>query len=157
MPEKRFASIPLDELNGRGLHADSTPIPPLVLVVDDEPIIADTLALILKREGFAAFAAYGAEGALEIASVATPDLLLSDVVMPGMNGIELAIEIRKEVPDCRVVLLSGQALTMSLLVEYPDLAEQFTLLAKPIYPGELIRELSRLGLSNFPEPEPALA
>jgi DNA-binding NtrC family response regulator len=122
--------------------------------VDDEPIIADTLALILKREGFAVFAAYGPERALEIASVAPPNVLLSDVVMPGMDGIELAMEMCKQVPDCRVLLLSGQAATMDLLAMYPDVTKRFTILAKPIYPSDLVLEISRLGVANFLEPMP---
>lgn len=157
MPDTRFASVPFAEISALGLVADSAPPPPLVLIVDDEPIIADSLALILKKEGFAAFAAYDAETALQIASVIPPDLLLTDVVMPEMNGIELAMEICSQVPDCRVVLLSGQAATMDLLERYPQATERFTLLAKPVFPRELLRRLSQLGLSSLPEPLPVLA
>jgi CheY-like chemotaxis protein len=155
--ETRFASVPIDELISQGVVPDCASPPPLLLVVDDEPVIADTLSLILERQGFAVFAAYGPQSALEIAAVTPPDILLSDVVMPGMNGIELAMEICKQAPDCGVVLLSGQAATMDLLEKYPEVTGRFTILAKPIHPRELMHELSRLGLSNLPAPVPISA
>ena len=153
MPETRFASVALDELNDLGLIADAGPLRPLVLVVDDEEVIADTLVLILKKEGFAAIPAYGGANALEIAAVAPPNLLLTDVVMPDMNGIELAIEICRQVPDCEVLLLSGQAATTDLLAKYPETKDSFTVLTKPIHPRELMVEVSRLLPTSADWPE----
>ncbi len=141
----KFAAVPLSELAQRGLVPDPIP-PPLLLVVDDEPMIADTLAVILQKAGFAATAAYDAAAALEIAEVTPPDLLLSDVMMPGMNGIELAIEIEKTVPDCKILLISGQASTTDLLAKAGHAAEQFKILAKPIHPRDLLAELAKLGV-----------
>jgi CheY-like chemotaxis protein len=69
---------------------------PFILVVDDEKRIADTLALILDSEGYSAEAAYEGASALEICRRKVPDLILSDAVMPGMNGIELAIAVRQQ-------------------------------------------------------------
>ena len=63
----------------------------IVMVVDDEPLVADTLAMILTHAGYQAVRAYDARTALEIASVRPPDLLISDVAMPEMNGVELAL------------------------------------------------------------------
>jgi len=68
---------------------------PLVLVVDDERLIADTMTEILRRCGFHAVCAYEGKSALELARHNAPDFVLTDVVMPVMNGVELAIEIRK--------------------------------------------------------------
>jgi CheY-like chemotaxis protein len=74
---------------------------PLVLVVDDEPVIADTIAQILEKRGYAAIAAYDGEDAIQAALLNPPQLVISDVMMPGMNGIELGISIRRIFPDCK--------------------------------------------------------
>lgn len=104
--------------------------------------------------GFAALAANDAEDALEIVRLTPPDLLLSDVVMPGMNGIELAQEVSKLVPDCRILLFSGQAATVDFLVGLHGGGEQFKILAKPLHPRELLAELSRLLTQPLPERAP---
>src|ERR1700728_1755951 len=88
---------------------------PAILIVDDERVIADTLAIILSRSGFATFTAYNGSSALELAEIVQPRLLISDVVMPGMTGVELAITLGELVPDCKVLLFSGQAATADLL------------------------------------------
>lgn len=116
---------------------------PVVLVVDDEQVIADTLAVILSRNGFASMAAYSAEEALELASVVPPEVLVSDVVMPGMNGIELAITMEGKVPDCKVLLFSGQASTLDLMVEAREKGHNFLALTKPVHPTTLIECITR--------------
>ncbi len=115
---------------------------PLVLVVDDETLIADSLAAILRQSGFAAMAAYDGLSALEIARVVPPDLLLSDVAMPGMSGIDLAIAISQATPGCKVILFSGQAATVDLLSTARDAGYDFTTLAKPLHPTELLARIS---------------
>ena len=109
-----------------------------VFVVDDERVIALTLATILNQSGFIARAFFGPMEALSAARTDAPDLLISDVVMPGLSGIELAIEIRSFCPDCRVLLFSGQAATADLLTTARDEGHDFTLLAKPIHPTDLL-------------------
>ena len=84
---------------------------PSVLIVDDESVIADTLTEILNRSGYAAIAAYDGESAMETALLKPPVMLITDVVLPGMNGIELAITIKRIFPDCKTLLFSGQAST----------------------------------------------
>src|ERR1039457_7335111 len=86
-----------------------------VIVVDDERVIADTLATILNRAGFNASAVYTGAQAVELARTEKPDLIISDVIMPDMNGIEAAIHIREFLPACKVLLFSGQAATADLL------------------------------------------
>src|SRR5579863_9168956 len=82
---------------------------PLVLVVDDERLIADTMTEILNRCGFQAVCAYDGSTALELAIEVHPDFVVTDVVMPNMNGVQLAIAIRKSLPSTEILLLSGQA------------------------------------------------
>lgn len=115
---------------------------PLVLVVDDEPLVADTLAAILSRAGFDTAAAYGASAALELARGVQPAFLISDIYMPGMNGIELAMTLMKSSPACRVLLFSGHA-TREDLKEARAAGYDFPLLTKPVHPAEIIEHLCR--------------
>ena len=84
----------------------------VVFVVDDEVVIAKTLAIILRNEGFDAIAFHSPEQALERAKETAPDLLISDVAMPGMTGIELAIQMKSRFPQCKILLFSGQSPTI---------------------------------------------
>lgn len=112
-----------------------------VLVVDDEQIIADSVARILRRFDFEAQSVYGGAAALEALARGCPDILLSDVLMPQMNGIELAIAVHEKCPRTRVMLFSGQAATADLLKRAGDLGHQFELLPKPLHPEQLLRAL----------------
>ncbi len=90
-------------------------VKPKVLVADDERVIADTLAIILNQSGFEATAVYNGEKAVEAARIIKPDMLISDVIMTDMNGIDAAITIRSILPSCKILLFSGQAATADLL------------------------------------------
>lgn len=80
---------------------------PPVFVVDDEDVIASTLAMILRSQGgFEARAFAMPLDALEAAQLYAPDLLISDVVMPALSGIDLTIQVREHCPDCKVLLIS---------------------------------------------------
>lgn len=122
-------------------HAIADDVRPRVLVADDERIIADTLGMILNHNGFEAVTVYGGQKAVETARVFHPDVFLADVVMPGMSGIEAAIQISSINPQCRVVLLSGQAATADLLREARVRGHEFEILLKPVHPAKLIDRL----------------
>jgi CheY-like chemotaxis protein len=115
-----------------------------ILVVDDEKRIADTLALILESKGYVSEAAYDAVTALEVCRARIPNLLISDVVMPGMNGIELGIAIRRDFPSCKVLLFSGQAATAEMLEDASADGHHFELLAKPVHPVDLLEKVEQL-------------
>lgn len=114
---------------------------PKALVVDDERVIADTLAIILNQAGFDASAIYTGGGAVESARKNRPDLVISDVFMPDMNGVEAAIQIRKMLPACKILLFSGKAETADLLEEARSRGYQFDLLAKPVHPQDLLAKI----------------
>jgi len=116
-----------------------------VLVVDDERLLADTTAAILRRAGFYTKAAYDGFGALEMAASFHPDYLLTDIMMPIMNGVELAIAITKMFPAAKILLFSGQAGISDILEEGKAKGFDFPLLAKPIHPSKLIEGLRNLG------------
>jgi CheY-like chemotaxis protein len=112
-----------------------------IFVVDDEPIIASTLSLILCGNGFDAIAFTKPVEALEAVLSAPPDLVISDVYMPGLSGIELAIRVRAHYPECRVILFSGQMGTADLLSEARERGHHFEIIAKPVHPKELLRRI----------------
>jgi len=143
----RIEKIPISELTDKGVLPDTTPLRPVVLVVDDEPIIADTIVAILNIKGFAASAAYDGETALEMALLIPPAMLITDVAMPGMSGIELAIDVTKAIPDCRILLFSGQEVTHDLLRDAKADGYEFLLLPKPVHPKELLAEISNAGVN----------
>jgi len=112
-----------------------------VLIVDDEEMIADTLARILNASGFEARAAFSGEQAIPSASEFEPDILLTDVIMRGMSGIDAGIAVSKILPLCRIILFSGQAATADLQVRAKAQGYSFELIAKPIHPQELLKVL----------------
>jgi CheY-like chemotaxis protein len=130
--------VPIDSVP----PADKSEYKPLVLVVDDESAIADTLTEILSRSGYAAMAAYDGPSALETALLAPPEVLITDVILGGMTGVELAITMRRIYPDCKVILFSGQACTADLLTAAGRQGHTFTLLSKPVHPRELLAHVS---------------
>jgi len=109
-----------------------------VFVVDDEPVIARTLATILTRFGFAVEFFTAPEEALKVARELRPQLLISDVTMPGLSGVELAILFRAIVPACQILLISGQASTEDLLKTARARGYNFKLLHKPVHPRDLL-------------------
>ena len=109
-----------------------------ILVVDDESVIAETVVEILKQEGFEAMAASSGSSAIELARTWSPDIVLSDVIMPRVDGIEMGIKIREIVPSCKIILFSGQAATVDLLEKAREQGHRFEILAKPIRPDQLV-------------------
>jgi CheY-like chemotaxis protein len=122
---------------------ETQPPKPRVLVVDDERLIADTCAEILAEAGFSAKVAYDGWAALEIAADFQPDYLLTDVLMPRMNGVELAISVSKMLPAIRILLFSGQAGISDILFEGHEQGYEFELVAKPLHPTKLIERLKK--------------
>ncbi len=112
-----------------------------ILVADDERVIADTLAMILNQSGFQARAVYSGESALELAPTFKPDMLISDVIMADLNGIDAAIRIRTLLPEIKILLFSGQAATADLLEKARKQGYEFEILAKPVHPQDLLNKL----------------
>jgi CheY-like chemotaxis protein len=111
-------------------------------VVDDERVVADTLAMILSNNGFNATSAYSGESAVAIARESSPQFLVCDIVLiNGMNGIQAAIQIGALCPDCRIILISGIAESGDLLDEAVAEGHEFEVLGKPFHPTELIDRL----------------
>lgn len=117
---------------------------PRIFVVDDEQVIAFTLAAILKMHGYSATFFTSPVEALAAAQSDTPDLLISDVAMPALSGIDLAIQMTAKHPACKILLLSAHAATQDLLENTRNQGYDFRLLLKPVHPTELLYEIGTI-------------
>jgi DNA-binding response OmpR family regulator len=117
-------------------------------VVDDEEVIASTLALILQSSGFDAVAFTQPLKALAAAETRCPDFLITDVMMPVLNGVDLAVQFKAIYPQCRVLLFSGAISTGHLLDDARVQGHEFHILAKPVHPSELLNKLKQMGLDS---------
>ncbi len=132
--------LPLHEAPSADLETSSQREPALILIVDDEPLIADTLTAIVARMGYRTLRAYSGKRALQLALLAHPDLLITDVFMPDLDGPSLAVCIVTRLPRCRVLLVSGHA-TREQLAAAREAGHDFTLLQKPVPPAEMLHHI----------------
>lgn len=114
---------------------------PVIHVVDDERVIADTLAIVLKTNGFDATAVYRGLDAIELARKSPPDALVCDIMLGGTNGIEIATQVRELYTDCRIILISGAGESAELLEKARATGQEFEVFAKPFHPTTLIDRL----------------
>jgi CheY-like chemotaxis protein len=121
-----------------------------VLVVDNERMIADTLALILRQNGFDAAVAYSGEEAVQKALIVRPAVVLTDIIMGEMNGLEAAILVSDALPDCKILLFSGQPATADLLLQAKRNGHSFEVLAKPVHPTVILEQIHALVESALP-------
>ena len=120
-----------------------------VFVVDDERNIASSLTAILQISGYDARCFVNPLEALEAAQTTEPDLLISDVVMPELSGIDLAVRLKERCPSCKVLLFSGQAGIADLLEAARERGQGFRLLSKPIHPTDLLARIkNEIGLAS---------
>jgi YesN/AraC family two-component response regulator len=109
-----------------------------VLIVDDEQVVADSLALICVGKGHAVRAAYSAEEAIEPCRWFHPHAVVSDVRMPGMSGVDLAIHLNQAEPECRVLLVSGYETSFAIAEGSIQRGCFHAILPKPIRPSEVL-------------------
>jgi DNA-binding NtrC family response regulator len=113
-----------------------------VFVVDDHDVISSSLAMILQfLGGFHATSFTDPRDALLASETDPPDLLITDVVMPHLSGIDLAIQVLEHARNCKVLLFSGQSATASLLKSAQARGYDFELLAKPVHPADLLSRI----------------
>jgi DNA-binding NtrC family response regulator len=129
--------------------------PQTIFVVDDESTIAQTLATILRKEGFRARSFSDPNTALDVAKADAPDLLITDITMPTMTGVELSKQMRRVCPRCRVLLFSGIATLGELVATVRTTGSHFDLLlSKPIHPKDLLDKVEQvLTLTMFSPPK----
>jgi DNA-binding NtrC family response regulator len=105
-----------------------------ILIVDDDPAIAESLSAVFTHSGYDVRSAVSAEQAIETVAAWEPDLAILDVMLPQMNGLELAVVLRDNHPHCRLLLFSGHADTPTLAEEAARKGNFFEILAKPVHP-----------------------
>jgi len=127
-------TIPLSEVPRAHLYK--------ILVVDDDARIANTTAAVLGSAGYECRAVHSAAAAIELVSEFVPDLVMSDVMMPDVNGVQVCMRIREQLPYCAILLFSGDVYQARLLMEQAEV--NFTLLPKPIAPADLFRQIELL-------------
>jgi DNA-binding response OmpR family regulator len=126
---------------------------PNVFIVDDEHVIASTLAAILKLHGYSSTSFTSPLEALAAAQSRAPDLLITDVAMPHLSGVDLAIQIKAECPECKILLFSGQASTRDLLEDARRRGHDFQLLQKPVHPAAMLARIKALAEEkDLPDP-----
>jgi DNA-binding NtrC family response regulator len=109
-----------------------------VLIVDDERMVTDTLVKIFEGAGYEACGVYSAEDARMILPTWSPHLAVIDVQLLKMNGIDLAILMKAEYPDCRLMLFSGQIQTADLLQAAAQAGHNFEIMVKPVHPSRFL-------------------
>ena len=116
-----------------------------VLIVDDDIMVADTLRMVFSKNGYDSRTSYSANEGLACAREFRPDLLLCDVQMPGRDGLSLVSEIVDELPDCRILFLTGFYAGLDSIKRYSrSLARPIGVLIKPCLPTELLREANAI-------------
>ena len=113
------------------------------MIVDDERMIADTLSVYFRCAGYEAYAAYNGRLGLDAARTLAPKLVLSDVEMPEMDGVSMAMQIRKSQPEVKVLLFSAQTGAANLLRPAEKEGFHFELMQKPMHPDEIVRRVAQ--------------
>ena len=126
-----FPIVPLGEIPASGSLVDKSKFRPVVLVVDKEPAVADSLVATLHRSGYAAIAAYDGKDALETALLVPPEVVIADVELPELDGVALAIALKSVIPDCKILLLSEKEAAPDLPASASRGAHEFEVLKKP--------------------------
>jgi len=116
-----------------------------ILVVDDEPLVAQTLTLVFRHNGFDAAMAYNADQALALLRDAPPDLVLCDIDMPGRDGVALMSDLTRELPECPILVLTGFYSGLGRVREFTStLRQQVSIVVKPCQPVDLLRYAGEL-------------
>ncbi len=112
-----------------------------VLVVDDDHLVADSLALIIRGRGFESRAVYSGEDAADAALTWRPDAVIADVIMGKLDGVALATYLAQVLPSCKVLLISGNLDAAEMMNELKEPGHAFPLLAKPVHPDHIFEFL----------------
>jgi DNA-binding NtrC family response regulator len=115
--------------------------PPSVLVVDDESGILESLNILLRTEGFEPHLAHGGRKGLEMLGEMSPEIVLTDIRMPSVSGVEILAAARLRDPDVPVILMTAQATLQSAMQAVNEGA--FYYIQKPFRNDELVAILKR--------------
>ena len=155
--EMHYPTVSLAEVprNGPANGADGDR--PVVLVFDEDPMIVYTLSMILAQRGFVALSANDRIEALEVAALIPPDVLIGGVRMPELNGLFLAIDIHRAIPDCEIILCLGPSVDVEQVRQAQHGGNDFVMLSKPVDPNDLLACVSRRVAMRDARPQPMTA
>jgi CheY-like chemotaxis protein len=117
---------------------------PKILIIDDDQLVRNTIARILKRKGYELVLADDGRRGLELFQSERPDLVITDIIMPGKEGIETIREMRQINPDAKIIAISGGGRVGN--VDFLTMAAKFgarEIVAKPFEPAELTDTVAR--------------
>ncbi len=136
----RFEVVPLVEVpRGDLMHSEGRGRG-VILVVHDEAVVAECMATLLRREGFAARTAYDGRSALEMALALSPEMLVSDVGIRGIDGVQLAMLVVQAIPGCKVLLFSSCETNGGVMNARAE-GYDFSTLAKPVHPAVAMEQV----------------
>jgi DNA-binding response OmpR family regulator len=147
---RKLQTVPLYDVPVEGPFESRDVQRPIILIVDDEVNVADTLSLIMAKNGFAVFTAYDPESAIEMANLVPPDVLLSEIVFARTTGLNLARAVRSIAPACKILFLTRSGAAAGLLLdEAREIGLDFLEMTKPLAPIELLAQTWRnLGMEQ---------
>jgi len=115
-----------------------------ILVVDDDPSTAITLKNILARQGHAVSTAPSGEEAIRMAQQQPPEIALIDMKLPGINGLEAYLAMKKDHPGMTAVMMTGYRQEMTTMLETALNADAYTVMYKPLEMGALLKIMNEL-------------
>ena len=130
------------------------PMKPRVLVVDDDPALAEMLTIVLRGEGFDTAVVGDGARVLPVVRELRPDLVLLDLMLPGMNGIDVCKAIRAE-SGLPIVMLTAKSDTIDVVLGLESGADDYVV--KPFKPKELVARVRARLRRTEPEPAERLA
>jgi CheY-like chemotaxis protein len=117
----------------------------LVLIVDDEPMVAQTLGLIFRKSGYRTEVVHTADEAISFARKTPPNLVLCDIEMPLRDGLELMSDLGQELPECPILVLTGSYRSLSKVRDAADtMNQEVSVLVKPCQPLDVLATASHL-------------
>jgi CheY-like chemotaxis protein len=121
---------------------------PVLMVLDDDDAVRQTWTIIFRQQGYDVVPADRGEAAIDAARDRAPDLLLADIRLPDMTGIEASRRVKELAPACHVLLISGDSDSGEAIEEARAKGATFEVLPKPISPPDLIKRIAELLRKN---------
>lgn len=112
------------------------------MVLDDDAAVRQTWTIIFRHQGYEVISVETGQQAIDAASNRAPDILLADIRLPDMTGIEAAKRVQQQAPECQVLLISGDGESSEALEAARAAGTAFEVLPKPIAPPELIQRIA---------------
>jgi len=116
-----------------------------ILIIDDEAMIRNLLAKILEREGYEIVTASGGEDGIKIHRENPADLIITDLIMPGKEGIETIMELRRDFKDVKIIAMSGGGrIDPETYLQMAKTLGAIKTIAKPFDRKELLKTIQKL-------------